>query len=211
MLSVVTNIEEVAKQIQGDARDQVPFAIALALTRTAQDVQRELQATLGDYFTTRGTWVGRSMKIDKAKKGPAPEAVAGSVYAPMALHTEGGEKSGRGGDDVAVPIAARADPAKRTTPATWPGALAKRGDFFLAPFGGGVVGAASDGSGGIGLFQRVGRDRDRKRLKLWWLLEPEVQIKPTWPFDELARDVVERELVDNLWSAMEQALATRRR
>lgn len=206
-LAIQTNVADLAKDLEDLARKQVPFATALALTRTAQDVRGHLRETLGDYFVTRNKWVAGSMQMTKATKATL-EAHAGTVYEPMALQDEGGQKTGKDGGTVAVPVAARADETKRTTPATWPGRLAKKRDFFLATFGDGVVGKASDGSGGVGIFQRIGRRAEKKHLKLWWLIEPEVHVEPRWPFEDLARATVERELVDNFWSAMEQAMAT---
>jgi hypothetical protein len=205
--SVTTNFDDIARTLDDVARTQVPFATALALTRTAQDIQGHLQGTLSDYFTTRGRWVERSIRIDKATKATLTSRV-GTLYEPMRAQAEGGTKDGKGGGSVAVPIAARADESQKTAPSKWPGKLAQKRDFFLAPFGNGVVGAASDGSSGVGLFQRIGRRREKKRLKLWWLIEDEVKIEPRWPFEQLARETVEREVVTNFWSAMETALAT---
>ena len=123
-LSVKTNAAEIAKQVEGMA-DQMPFATALALTRTAQDVQARLKATLGQHFTIRSNWVAGSIRYRPAQKGPSPVAYVGSVYDPMALQAEGGQKEGKGGGDVAVPLWARRDLGQRTKPGQWPGRLAK--------------------------------------------------------------------------------------
>lgn len=194
-LHITTNIAKLAKEIDHDARDQVPFAIALALTRTAKDVQQRLVGTLGDFFQVRGTWVARSIRIDKAKKGPAPFAVVGSLYEPMELQAEGGEKTGKG--DVAVPVAARADKTAKTSPAKWPGQLLTRKGFFLR-----------ESPEGAAIYQRIGRGG--RNLKLWWLLEPSVEVEPRWPFEGIAEETVQREVADNFCAAMEQALRTRR-
>lgn len=210
-VAVTTNIEQLAKDLDDLAKRQVPFAIALALTRTAQDARTGVVSSLPESFEIRNTWVERSFRVTKATKGHDPVAIMGSLYEPMALQAEGGVKEGERGKDVAVPVAARASEGDVTRPASWPGRLAKKRDFFVAPFGGGIVGAASDGSGGVGLFQRVGRRREKKRLKLWWLIEPEVKVEPRWAFEAISRAAIEGALVDNFWAAMEQAVATARR
>lgn len=207
-MSVKTNAAEIAKQVEGMA-DQMPFATALALTRTAQDVQARLKATLGDHFTVRNNWVAGSIRYRPAVKSPSPVAYVGSVYEPMALQAVGGEKEGKAGGDVAVPLWARRDLAQVTKPGQWPGRLAKRKQFFVAPFqrepfrvGRGVV------EEGVGLFQRIGRRAGRKHLRLWWTLEDRVTVPPRWPFGEESTTTVRAEFADHFWAALEQARAT---
>lgn len=208
VIRVRHNLAELAKGLDDLTKRQLPFAIALALTRTAQDVRDRLQGGIPRYFTERSSWVRRSIQMDMAdRKDPDPSAVVGSLYPPMALHAEGGPKTGSEG--VAVPVWARPKETDRTRPAKFPGRLAKKPDFFIAPFqrapfrvGRGAV------EEGVGLFQRVGKRGDKRHLKLWWTLRDSVQIKQDWPFEGDAVAVVEAELIDNFWAALEQARAT---
>lgn len=208
-MSVVTNAAQVAAEVEGFA-DQIPFATALALTRTAQDVQAALKARLGDHFTVRSNWVTNSIRYRPAKKGVNPVAYVGSVYEPMADQVEGGTKEGRGGRDVAVPVWARRDKGATTKPGQWPGKLAKRKNFFVAPFSTGPfgVGRAARSEEGVGLFQRIGRGKGKKHLRLWWTIRDSVQIKARWPFGEESNAAVRAEFADNFWAALEQARAT---
>ena len=210
-MSLTTNIEKLAKDLDDLAKRQAPFAIALALTRTAMDARSAAVDSLPEAFEIRNNWVERTFRITKAQKGHNPMAIMGSTYEPMALQAEGGTKTGAGASDVAVPIAARADESAVTKPASWPGRLAKKRDFFVAPFGGGLVGKASTGASGVGVFQRIGRRRERKHLRLWWLIEPKVVVAPRWAFEKITQTAVQLALVDNFWAAMEQAVKTARR
>lgn len=195
--AIRTNVADLAKDLDDLAKKQIPFATALALTNAAKDVRRHLRDTLTDYFTVRGQWVPRSIQIDQAnKKDAAPHAIVGTLYEPMALQAEGGEKRGRAGHDVAIPMAARGSNSDRTTPSQWPGNLLKKKGFHLVEM---------DNSR-VGVVQSFKKAPD----KLWWLLVPEVRVEPRWPFEKLAREEVERELVDNFWAAMERAVATAR-
>ena len=104
-ISIRHNLEAVAKDLDELGRKQLPFALATALTWTAQEVRDDARARLPDHFTVRSTWVEKSLQIDKAnKKDPDPTAYVGSLYDPMGLHGEGGVKRGRGGRSVGVPV-----------------------------------------------------------------------------------------------------------
>lgn len=221
------NLAAVARDLDALAKRELPFAIALALTRTAQDVRDRLRASLPNYFTVRSTWIEKSIQITRAeKKDPDPAAHVGSLYLPMALHAEGGEKTGPQG--VAIPVGARPSAADRTKPTEFPGRLAGRPNFFIAPFSRDPFRIGPGGSE-MGVFERMAMAsgsfgpvamRSRKRhsraaqaprhLKLWWTLEHDVQIKKDWPFFAESIVVVDAELLDNFWAAMEQARRTAR-
>lgn len=211
-LSVSTNAASFEKEFREFA-DQIPFATALALTRTAQDVQGYLRGHLDEHFTIRSNWVRNSIRYRPAKKGPAPVAYVGSVYEPMALQVEGGQKAGSGGKDIGVPMWARRDLTATTKPSSWPGRLAKKRDFFVAPFSRAPfgVGPAAKGEDGVGVFQRIGRKAGKKHLRLWWVIAQSVTLEPRWPFAEEAEATVRSEFVDHFFAAMEQARATARK
>lgn len=203
------DIDKFEREVDDATRRQIPFALALTLTRTAQDARDYVRQHLEAHFYVRGSYVPRSFQATPAKKSDRePAAIIGSLYEPMALHAEGGEKTGSRGT-VGVPVWARATKDDRTRPSRFPQRLAKRENFFLAPFsrtpfrvGRGVM------ADGVGLFQRIGRKKGKRHLKLWWTLHTEVDIGPDWPFENEVRAAVESELVDNFWAAMEYARAT---
>ncbi len=85
MLSVRDNIKEVERQLSSIARDQLPFATAVALTRTAKVVERSLAAELKEQlenptpYITRGTFSTSAKKQDlNATIGVRDEASRGA-------------------------------------------------------------------------------------------------------------------------------------
>lgn len=227
-ISIRHNLADVIRDLDDLGRKQLPFAVATALTWTAQEVRDDARARLGDHFTVRSTWVEKSMQIDKAeKKDPDPTARVGSLYDPMALHGEGGTKRSKSGA-VGVPVGARPSEADITGPDVFPSKLASKPNFFVAPFSRDPfrVGEGPE----TGVFERLAQHGDalgpvpmrsrkknskaeqsRRHLKLWWTLEDEVKIKQDWPFFADGVRVVDSAIFDNFFAAMEQARATARR
>ena len=65
------------------------------------------------------------------------------------------------------------------------------------------------GKTAIGIWQRT--SQRRYPIKLWWILKPEVEIKPDWPFEDEVVAVANRELHDNFWASLEEAWSKRKR
>ena len=225
-ISVRTNLADIIRDLSDMQRKQLPFALARALTRTAQEARDYLRGNLDEHFTVRSTWVERSIQIDKADKRDAdPNARVGSLYGPVALHAGGGTKTGRGGDG-GVPVGARASPGDKTGVNTFPGKLSKKPGFFIAKFsrtpfrihaGGTETGVFERRSMADGAFGPVAMrsrrkhskaERSPRHLKLWWTLEDDVKIKADWPFFAESIGAVDRGLVDNFIAAMEYAMRT---
>lgn len=211
-ISTSRDLNKLIKYMKAVAENQLPYALALTLTWTAKEMQERIRQRLPEYFTMRGTWVEKSIRIDPARKGPHPVARVGSVYGPMALQATGGEKGGKDGE-VAVPVWARRIKTIKTMPSKWPGALTKKSNFFAAPFMTGPfrVGKGAEGGDGYGVFQRIGKKRDRKHLRLWWATEPTVHVEPRWPFQDIGQKTVSATLIPNFFAAMERAMATARK
>lgn len=67
-LKVTDNVEAVARGLEAHARDQLPFATALALTRTARKVERALQAELTSVFDNPTPFIARGTFATSASK-----------------------------------------------------------------------------------------------------------------------------------------------
>lgn len=225
--SLRTNLAEVIRDLDDLSKQQLPFAMALALTRTAQETRDHLRARLPDHFTVRSTWVEKSLQITRAeKKDPDPTAIVGSLYWPMWAHAEGGTKAARSGK-LGIPVGARPTAQTITGPNTFPSKLLGRPNFFVAPFSRAPF---SVGEGPeTGVFERTAlaagahgpvpmrsrkktakAEQSRRHLKLWWTLEEEVKIKQDWPFFEDAMQSVDNNLLDNFFGALEHAHRTAR-
>ncbi len=67
-LRITDNIKEVTRYLDGIAKEQAPFATAVAITRTAKHVDAELRATLGSVFDNPTSYIVRSTFSTSAKK-----------------------------------------------------------------------------------------------------------------------------------------------
>lgn len=193
----------VADRFLAELLKQTPFAMAVALTRTAQDVQAELRERLDDDgFTIRTSWVQRRIRIRRATKGRL-EARVGSKDAFMVLHLEGGTKVGGGlpnmeSELLSVPVGARPSPGAVTRPGKFPGALLRRKKFFLGATAGGTP----------AVFQRLGSGG--RKLRLMWILVPRVQIPKRWRFMERVESTVRKRWAVNMREALARAIKTAR-
>lgn len=151
-----------------DRRKQIPFAIALALTRTAQAAQANLRGKLSTDFTIRSTFTAKGIRIRPAKKGNLEAgAEVGSIDRRMATQATGGV-------DVhpSVPTkAVRTTPGARTPPSRWPGKLAKRRRAFFQTV-----------NGKLGLWQR--NSKARLPIQLLYVFPDQDKIPERWPFDD---------------------------
>lgn len=227
-ISIRHNLEAAIRDLDDLGRKQLPFAVATALTWTAQEVRDRARAQLPEHFTVRSSYVAKSLQIDKAeKKDPDPTARVGSLYGPMGLHGEGGTKRGTGGRAVGIPVGARANEGDITGPDVFPGKLAGKRDFFVAPFSRnpfrvgdgpetGVFERLAQANGAFGPVPMRSRkkgskaEKSKRHLKLWWTLEDDVKIKQDWPFFAEGVRVVDAEIFDNFFAAMEYARRTAR-
>lgn len=154
---------------------QIPFATALALTRTAQDIQSEVRRGLPQRFTLRNDWVRKGIRIERAEK----RNLQAKVYTKddfMVLQETGGSKTPIDGKSIAVPEGI-ADRARKITRSMRPRAMMDdKRKVFRATIG-----------GIDGLWRRVvatKRGHKRRRgalprgIKLLYVFRPSVPIAP---------------------------------
>ena len=181
------------------AKQQATYAVAVALTTTAQQAKVALVESLAGTFQIRNTWVEKGIRVNWATKYTLT-ATVGSRDRSMVLQAEGGEKTGKGGNDVAVPVlgTARKTTASITRPSRWPGKLLlDKKRFFLKPLGGGHV----------GVFRRLGKG-GRVGVQLWYVLAHDVKVKPKWHFEEIVKRVVRANLARNVADGLAEAMRT---
>jgi hypothetical protein len=199
-VKVTTNASEVAAALGHFRRDQLPFATAVALTRTAESARDELRGTLGRYFKIRSKRVARGITFNPARKGdwPRQRAVVGTRDEFMADHALGRQRKGRG-HRIAVPT--RFVESKRTST----GKIPKR----LKP--GPVI--AAGGAIREGLDPRVERKlsrRSRPKIKITQTLHRRVKIPRHWPFVQVATFAARRTYRRHFITALERASQTAR-
>ena len=83
---------QVERLFGGMYRDQIPFASAVALTRTAVLVKAEIQKELPGMFTIRRPWTAGGIRAERAQKKDWPHCFAqvGSIDPYMVDFEEGG-------------------------------------------------------------------------------------------------------------------------
>ena len=173
-------------------RRQLPFATALALTRTAQTAQSEIREDLPKHFKQRGSglsWISRGIGIEAAKKDH-PEATVYSRDWFMLYQEEGGTKHPLTAAAMAVPMAAVAGMTQRPKPSAL---FEQPGVFTLRTATGAEFIARRTGPGAY-------------PLALLYLLRPAVQVRPEWGFTETVERVAAERFPGEMQSALEIAL-----
>lgn len=175
--------------------DQIPFATALALTRTAQDAQAEVRRGLKSRFTVRNNFVEKGILFSAAKK----DTLQATVFSRddfMILQEKGGTKTPRGAS-ISVPMEggnkkgiARAGRRPKDLRST--------------------VGVFRAKIGGVdGLWQRLQRRSKAKKaaghhLKLLFVFKPSVPVRARFGFADTVRKVV----IERFRRQLDLAIAT---
>ena len=175
-------------------RRQLPFATALALTRTGQDAQAKVREELPGRFRLTSQWVPRGIRITPATKSN-PEVVVYSRDQFMALQETGGTKRPGSHRFLAVPR----DGVKRTqkgriSKAGRPGRVMQKSNTFIDRAPGGM----------LGIWQR----RTKKRVNLLYVLTSKADIKPRFGFFETVTGVARDRFEPRFNEAMRRAVGS---
>jgi hypothetical protein len=217
-ITVSSNAEEVSATLRVLFADQLPFATAQALNRTANDVQKAQQSGMGDRFTLRRkTWVERSIKRGKddwASKKKMEAAVRVEAYGDasrsdvLAQHEKGGVKKPKRGRSLAIPDQIRKNPKKVVPDKERPKAFDFRQtgtNMYVSQKDPRVfMWQTSDGKGGI--YKR-GRTKAARRRRMasdvgtrntrdanvttLYRFTPNAKLKKKFQFEETARGTVQ--------------------
>ena len=212
-ISVKSNIGDVLKQLAA-RREQVPFAIAKALTDTAKEAQATIRQELPQRFTIRTPWVAKGIRIRSATK-QSLTAMVYDVDPFMRIQETGGTKASINrrvfdfGDMLAIPVDARRSKRDVVRKEDWPQNLiepfiitAKDGRKYLA-----VHSLAKKVRGQRGKFT-IGKDVGGNRIM--YVLKPRVQVPARFGFAETVRKVVVEKFSANLRQSIQLAMATAR-
>ena len=167
-VEVASNADELRRAFRQIAKDQVPFATALALTRLAQRGQEAGRDRLSSEFKLRSRWVRNGLRIKRAEKRdwPNPVAIVGHRDEYMVLHETGGMKRARGGGRVLIPT--------RLVRRTSAGRIRKR----QRPAVLGPKLQEQPGKFGARRLELMTRRARRDRRKILYLMRRRVRIRP---------------------------------
>lgn len=210
-IGVKSNIDKLVASLSAFDERQLPYTIALALTRTAYDAQKEVRAAMPSEFILRRPHVQRGIRVEAARRNNLVATVY-SIDPFMARQEYGGQKIPMdGGKSIAIPLAARPDPRGIIPEELLPANLGKA-EYTISRNGNLVT---KKGTGGAA-FRMVSNGRTYLALrtpaglKMMYLLVPSAHITPRLNLGEITMRVVKQQLAHNFILAAREAMATRR-
>ena len=213
-IGVKSNLDDVIKTLDAFSPDQFPFAVAKALTDTAEDAVQAVKATMPSNFTLRRDLVVRSVKKVPATKSTL-QAIVYSTKPFMARQEYGTPKVPMAGKYLAVPLGARPDPTKVIPTALLPANLGQVSPIVTTKRG---TQRALKGTGGSAFFLHAADGRiylavrtPMRGLQIMYLLLPQAQIKPRFGMGQTTIAVVRAKFATNLRAACALAMSTARR
>lgn len=173
---------------------QLPFALSLALNRTAEDGQAAVRRHLTEAFTLRRkAFIERTIKIETRDRASKTKLFVDVGVDPtrdfLAKFELGGLKTPRSGKSLAVPIDVKRNKADVVAK---PYRLKALGLHKVTTHKGKVriIGEQRTFIAGGAVLQRVGR---KGQVRVLYALKPSVPIKPTLQFvDTMTRTVTQR-------------------
>jgi len=199
-MTVTADLSRLESMLGAFDSRQAPFAVAKALTRTAQDVQAAVRGEMPSRFTLRRQWIVQGIRIVAARKDKLIATVYSRDSAFMGRQEYGGLKVAQqaGGKHVAVPM-----PAVRRTKT----GMIARGDLPANLGKRAFVLRAKDGR--TYLAARYARGK-RAGVQLLYELRTQTQVRPRLGLHEIGKATVQKTFEANLRDAAEQAMRTAR-
>jgi len=202
------------KRLSHALDSQMPFATAVALTRTAVQARDAVREGLVTRFTLRNQFTKNGIRSQRAEKRDWPNsfAVVGSVSGYMEIQEDGGTKTPSGKAHV-IPKAIRTSEGRVVPRAKWPGRILPS-DARIG--GGGRTKGAKNGSrgkrvpfllqetGGVGVYVRKGRKR--RLVRLYRLTRQPLAVKGREWLRKPVEDTVSAQLGKNFERALSEAL-----
>ncbi len=172
---------------------QSNYAAAVALTRTAQDAQKEVRRQLPSRFIMRTKWVPKGIRVKMARKSDL-ESVVWVKDQFMVAQEHGGT------GESSVPVGARPSPKSVTRQSKWPSRLLEKPKHFIGPI--------AKGSDEMVLWRRRNRKK-RYPIRLMYVFEQGgVEIKPRFGFRETVEQVANTRFVSHFEEQLARALAS---
>ena len=204
LLEIETTAPELVARMEVFFARQVPFATAVALTRTAKRGQQLVRSRLASHFTVRRKTLGNAIQISPARKAdwPNQEARVGIMFDWLAHHVTG-ETRRAGEHRLSIPVS-EAQPKIRTSVGKTRRSL-KAGRLIEAN----RASIQENAEGAFVLFHGAGRVHLGNQRSVIYILRERARIRATWPFvrevEETVRTRLEREYLRAMVHAARQS------
>lgn len=202
MINIQVDSSKVSRYLMDVASKQMPYAMARALTKTAQDIQADILRLLPSRFTLRNQWVTKGVRITAARK----TKLEASIFTKdnfMELQEKGGTKKPRSAN-LAVPTSnARRNKRDIITKANRPRSLGDKAGYFIGEV-----------KGIHGLWKRPPKAQQRAARKkggwgkpqIMFRFEKSAKVAKRWGFMDTAVQTVNQRLDGNMDAAIREAL-----
>lgn len=205
MINLQTNVDDVISSLKNMKREQIPYAISLAINQTAQDVADEITKempkhldrptpfTLKAYVTASGKWKGK-----RANKRDLMAIIqAGEVQAEyLAFQVYGGTRKPKK-QAILVPTL--------KAPRNQYGNLSRATQKKYAQPSGKLFHAGQREQKEPGVYRN-----NRKTIEMLAAYELETQYEPRFPIYKIAQDKAKQVIERNVLNGIQKALATAR-
>lgn len=196
-LNVTADLKTCMKQLDGFRSDQFAFAVAKALTKTAQDAQKAVRDDMPNRFTLRRQWIVQGIRIEKATKSNLTAMVYSRDRSFMDRQEGGGIKAPKYGSNLALPMpSVRRTKTQIIAKSELPGNLKNK--FIIH---------AKDGR--VYLANRFAKGK-RAGVQLMYELRPKASVKPRLGMHDITNRIVQQNFQKNLIEAMQYAMRTAR-
>lgn len=205
------------KQFTEAMEKQVPFATALALTRTAGQGQDRVREELPKHFTLRNKFTEGSIRFKRAEKRDWPncKAIVGTISPYLEIQEEGGDKTADG-KAFAIPKGIRRSDKTQVSRAKWPGKILPKNSAI--PGGGRTKGAVNGKRSkpkpflirekdGVGVYIRT--DKKGKLKRLFRLTRKTLHVKRRDWLQAPVEAIVRENLGKNFDKALDDAIKPR--
>ncbi len=187
MIRITAHLDSQLAELAGN---HLPFAVSVAVNRTAVGARDVVRGNLPKRFRLRNQWTQRGVQVRAGNKSSPMALVVAPDY--MAIQETGGTRTPERSHLLAAPADAVRSPSviprsKR------PRGLMASGGFLL-----------DMGDGEAGLFKRTSR---RAPPRLMWWLGADQQYRPRFGFEDDVRQHVEARFATHFAAAVSGALA----
>ena len=201
MFTATFDTRELERGVRRLVGDQMPFAVALTLTKTAKDAQSDERHAAAGSMTLRNNWVQRGFQVTAARKSDGIDRMQAVVghrdwYIEQQMGEPSVTRTPRSKRHLYVPLrGVRKSKGQRIRRNNRPGALLKKKNIFFIE------------SKGKTFIARVGRG---DRITLMYMQLRRQRIDPVASFKNVFLQSVAQKIGNNFLESASTALKTRR-